>query len=204
MYLSKIPYPLRMIYPGNVIWNFNSNEPLIYLTFDDGPNPGTTEFILETLNNKSISATFFCRGGNIEKYPGLLQEMTNNGHSIGNHTFSHLKGTGTSLDEYLNDFQRSEQLFPTKIFRPPYGKMTYRQALEIGKTHKIIMWTILTGDFDMKRSPQKCLRTAENNLNNGCILVFHDSEKAAERMKYALPRFIDYALDKGFGFGKIE
>lgn len=186
-----------------MIWNFDLNEPLIYLTFDDGPNPGTTEFILETLNKKNISATFFCRGENMVKYPGLLGDMINYGHSIGNHTYSHLKGTESSLDEYLSDFKRSEQIIPTKIFRPPYGKMTRSQALEIGKTHQIIMWTVLTGDFDLLRSPEKCLRVACRNISKGAIFVFHDSAKAEERMKYVLPRFIEFAQERGLRFEKI-
>ena len=203
MYLSKIPYPLRLLYPKNVIWNFDLYTPLLYLTFDDGPNPETTSFILDVLDKHNIKATFFCKGSNVEKYPGLFQDILKSGHDIGNHTYSHPRGTGTSFEVYLEDFQRFESIHKTKLFRPPYGRMTCHQAKEIEKTHKIIIWTVLAGDFDLKRTPEKCLQVVKKYSGNGSVIVFHDSDKAKERLIFALPRFIEYAVERGYGFEKI-
>jgi len=203
VYFSKIPYPLKWLFPKNVIWNFDLKSPEIYLTFDDGPNPSTTCFILELLNTYNIKATFFCTGRNIEKYPELFRKIKETGHSTGNHTYSHIMGWNTPCKEYVDDFKRCDSLSKTKLFRPPYGRMTSTQAKEIGKSHKIIMWSVITGDFDPARSPEKCLETAKKHTANGSIIIFHDSEKARKRMEYALPRFIDYALEKGYCFKLI-
>ncbi|MCX6011959.1 MAG: polysaccharide deacetylase family protein [Chloroflexi bacterium] len=204
MYICKIPYPLKGLFPKNVIWNFDFKEPILYLTFDDGPNPSTTSYILGLLNKNRIKATFFCTGKNIENHPELFQQIKDSGHSTGNHTFSHISGWQTPLKEYTDDFKHCETLCKTSLFRPPYGRITPSQAKEIGKTHKIIMWTVLTGDFDPGKTPEKCLATAKKYIKNGSIIVFHDSEKARQRMLYALPRFIDYSLENGFRFEKIS
>ena len=187
-----------------MIWNFDLREPVIYLTFDDGPNPSTTSFILELLDKYKIKASFFCTGRNIEKHPDLFQQIIDSGHSTGNHTYSHKSGWKTTYSEYIDDFKRCENLYKTTLFRPPYGRMTTSQAKEIGKTHKIILWSVLTGDFDIGKSPEECLATAKKHTKNGAIIIFHDSDKARERMEYALPRFILYSLEKGFRFEKID
>lgn len=203
MYFSKIPYPLRWFFPGNVIWNFAFQQPDVFLTFDDGPNPETTEFILKTLDMYKIKATFFCIGKNIENHPELYRKILDSGHSTGNHTYSHLSGWKTPFKEYINDFNRCRQINTSTLFRPPYGRITKAQAKEIGKTHRIIMWSVLTGDFDVTRSPEKCLAVAKTQTKKGAIIIFHDSDKARKRMEFALPRFIEYALEKGFRFEKI-
>ena len=204
MYFSRIPYPFKWLFPKSAVWNFAFNKPDIYLTFDDGPNPSTTPFILDLLKKKDVKATFFCIGQNIENHPALYQRILDEGHATGNHTYSHLSGWKTSFENYISDFRKCETLCKSKLFRPPYGRMTKAQATEISKTHQIIMWSVLTGDFDVKRTPEKCLAVAKAQTKNGSVIIFHDSEKAKPRMEYALPRFIDFALEKGFCFEKIK
>lgn len=192
------------------VWKIPNSEKKIYLTFDDGPIPIVTEWVLEILKSENIKATFFCIGENIQKHPKIFQRIIAEGHSFGNHTFNHLNGWQTTTKDYINNFKlcESEHLkLSTEhsfLFRPPYGKISPFQAKEIlNKNFKIIMWSVLSYDFDTKTSPQKCLNNVIENTKSGSIIVFHDSLKAEQNLRYTLPKAIRYLKDNGFKFDVI-
>jgi len=193
-------------------WRFLSDKKEIFLTFDDGPTPEITEFVLTELRKHQAKATFFCIGKNIQNHPEIFSKLISDGHSIGNHTQNHLKGWKSETNTYVKNALECEQTikqFNTstitqKLFRPPYGKIKKNQAKQlIKKGYKIIMWSVLSADFDTKISNEKCLENVLKNTEPGSIIVFHDSVKAAERMKYALPKVLKHFSDKGFVFKSI-
>ena len=193
-------------------WRFLSDKKEIFLTFDDGPTPEITEFVLTELKKYNAKATFFCIGKNIQNHPEIFSKLITDGHSIGNHTQNHLKGWKSETNAYLKNALECEQTitqFNTstitqKLFRPPYGKIKKNQAKQlIEKGYKIIMWSVLSADFDTTISNEKCLENVLKNTQPGSIIVFHDSVKAAERMKYALPKVLKHFSDKGFVFKAI-
>ncbi|MDD3876718.1 MAG: polysaccharide deacetylase family protein [Bacteroidales bacterium] len=194
----------KSFYPSYFVWDFKTNNKDIYLTFDDGPIPEFTPFILDCLASFNVKATFFCTGVNIEKHPSFFKNILNQGHSVGNHTFSHLNGWKTPLDNYIEDVEKCYNAYHSKIFRPPYGRITRAQANILKQKYKIIMWSVLTYDFSAKTSPEMCLKNAVNNSKNGSVVVFHDNLKSMEKVKYALPLFIKGYLNKGFCFKVIE
>ncbi len=192
-------------------WDIPNNENKIYLTFDDGPIPEITEWVLEELKKYNIKATFFCIGKNIEKYPNVFAKIINEGHSVGNHTFNHLNGWKTSTEEYLENAKLCEvsisnlQPKTCNLFRPPYGKIKTSQAkkvLQLG--YKIIMWEVLSADFDIRISPEKCLKNVLNNVKSGSIIVFHDSVKAFPNLEYTLPKTLENLTERGFVFDSIN
>lgn len=179
-------------------------EPKIYLTFDDGPIPEITEFVLDQLNIYNAKATFFCIGVNVVKNPEIFNKILANGHSIGNHTMNHLKGWNTDNQVYIDNFKQCNQVLEKNdLFRPPYGKISQKQATEVMKTHKIIMWDVLAGDFLPNLQPEKCLEKCIKYTKPGSIIVFHDSIKAAKIMTYVLPRYLAYFQERGFSFEPI-
>jgi len=178
-------------------------EKRIFLTFDDGPIPDVTPFVINTLKNYHIKATFFCVGENIKKHPELFNCLTENGHRIGNHTHNHLNGWKTPDDIYLHNIKQCQQLIHTNLFRPPYGRGRRSQFKRLQETYDIIMWDVLSGDFDIHLSPDKCLSNVIKHTRNGSIVVFHDNVKAAPRITYALPRAIEHWLDQGYAFGVL-
>lgn len=198
-YPIKSPIWLRLLYP-QLLWHKNRKEKTLYLTFDDGPIPDVTPSILKILKMHEIKATFFCVGDNIRKYPDIFEQIVQDGHSIGNHTYHHLKGWRTTKDEYLLDIEKCQKLTGSKLFRPPYGRGTKAQYKTLKESYEIVMWDIMSGDFDSSLSPQKCLSNILKYSSNGSIIVFHDNIKAKERVLYALPRAIDHWLEKGFKF----
>ena len=201
---------------SNYIWNVSNTENKIYLTFDDGPTPEITEWVLEELKKYNAKATFFCIGNNIEKYSEIFEKVINDEHSIGNHTFNHLNGWKTSTKEYLeNSIQWSEvsgqssncQLPSANchLFRPPYGKIKLSQSKKLRQLgYKIIMWDVLSADFDSSISKEKCLNNVLQNVKSGSIIVFHDSVKAFPNLKYTLPKALKYWAAKGFVFEKLD
>ncbi|MDQ8005631.1 MAG: polysaccharide deacetylase family protein [Pedobacter sp.] len=217
MYTVRPPFFLKWFYP-NLIWNKehkDTKEKVVYLTFDDGPIPNVTDFVLNTLKNFGIKATFFCIGDNIQKHPQIFERIKNDGHAVGNHTYNHLKGWKTEDNDYIANFWKCQELTATNLFRPPYGRIKKSQIsqlinswqLTVGKELKtenrelqIIMWDILSGDFDLKLSPERCYQNVISNVRNGSIIVFHDSLKAWERLEHALPKTIEYLLAKGYRF----
>ncbi|WP_033564405.1 polysaccharide deacetylase family protein [Sphingobacterium sp. SYP-B4668] len=200
MYLVKAPFFLKWYYPNDVLWNQSRNEKKLYLTFDDGPIPEITPFILDTLKEFNVKGTFFCVGENVQKYPDIFQRILEEGHQVGNHTYNHLKGWNTPDEIYIDNIERCQQLTQTSLFRPPYGRPKRSQLRQL-QHYKVIMWDVLSGDFDLQLSPQKCLQNVLKHSQNGSIIVFHDNIKAVPRVEYALPRAIVHFLNKGFEFG---
>lgn len=202
MYLVKSPLLLKWYYPS-LIWNKTRAQRVIYLTFDDGPIPDVTDFVLKTLKSFNAKATFFCIGDNIQKHPDIFGRLKSEGHRIGNHTFNHLKGWKTEDQVYLQNFRQCQELTNTNLFRPPYGRIKKSQISRLRREFpdlQIIMWDVLSGDFDLKLSPQKCYDQVVKHAENGSIIVFHDSLKAFDRLKYTLPRALQYFSEQGFQF----
>jgi peptidoglycan/xylan/chitin deacetylase (PgdA/CDA1 family) len=200
--LVRPPLLLRKIYPG-ALWRVKSAEKKIYLTFDDGPVPGVTPAALSILKEFNIRATFFCVGENVQKYPEIFQQLIDQGHSTGNHTFHHVDGWNTTTRAYLREVQQCAEMVSSKLFRPPYGRMRPPQRKAIQRKYKIVLWDVLTYDFDKELSGEDCLQLALKNSREGSVVVFHDSEKAKERMLYALPKYIAEMKERGFEFGVV-
>ena len=198
-YPIKSPFWLHWLYP-RLTWHHSRDLPSLFLTFDDGPIPDVTPQILNILKEYGVQATFFCVGDNIRKHPEIFQRIQEEGHRVGNHTFNHLKGWKTSQDDYLQNVESCNRLTQSDLFRPPYGRGTRKQYRELQKHYKIIMWDVMSGDFDPNVSPELCLRNVLKHTENGSIIVLHDNVKATERVLYALPKAIEYWLDKGYSF----
>jgi len=195
----------------NYVWEIPNNENKVYLTFDDGPTPEITEWVLSNLKEYNAKATFFCIGDNVRKFPEIFQKVINEGHSIGNHTFNHLNGWKTSASDYIENVKLYEtehfklNTEHCKLFRPPYGKIKPSQSKILRKFgYKIIMWDIISYDFDAKISKEQCLENVLKNVKTGSIIVFHDSKKAFSNLEYALPRTLDFLKKKGFVCEKID
>ncbi len=203
MYFIKTPELLKRMYP-NQIWSIPNDKKKIYLTFDDGPTPRITENILQTLNDYSAKATFFLVGENAFRYPELVQSIKSDGHSIGNHTHHHLNGWQTSTNAYAKDVLKCEEMVSSKLFRPPYGRITRSQTKVMTNRYKVVMWDVLSGDFDHTITKDRVLKNVIDNTKPGSIIVFHDSIKAASRMQYALPRVLEYFTEREYTFAKIN
>jgi peptidoglycan-N-acetylglucosamine deacetylase len=205
-YFLSTPRVIKKLYPG-CTWEVNTNEKILYLTFDDGPHPAATPFVLEQLKQYKASATFFCIGKNVADNPDLYKRIKDEGHRVGNHTFSHLNGWKTGDKEYADDVLKAKDLIESDLFRPPYGRIT-RFQLELlrGEKYllKTIMWDVLSGDFDNAITGEDCFLNVVNNAKKGSIVVFHDSAKAFERLEYSLPRVLDYYTGKGYEFRSLQ
>ncbi len=185
-----------------VIWNIENEENKIFLTFDDCSDYDVSIWILEVLKTYNIKATFFCVGKYVEKN-NLIKQILINGHTIGNHTYSHLDGFKYSLKSYLKDIQKCNEIVKSKYFRPPYGKITLNKINKISENYKIVMWDLISFDFDTDTSPDKCFENVKNNAKSGSIVVFHASKKAEKNLKFALIKTIEFFLIKGFTFDKL-
>ena len=211
LYITKTPKSIQRIF-SQYLWRFSSDKKEIYLTFDDGPTPEITNFVLEQLRKFEAKATFFLIGKNAKKYPELYQQILNENHAIGNHTHNHFNGFRTKTKEYLKNVLETENVICNtnensriKLFRPPYGRIKSKQAKEIKKLgYKIIMWSVLSADFDVTISKEKCLQNVLKNTQNGSIIVFHDSVKASEKLTYVLPKVLEFYTEKGFTFKAIS
>lgn len=216
MYFVKTPKIIRYFYKG-YYWNIDTDKKNLYLTFDDGPTPKITNFVLETLEQYKAKATFFCIGKNIEQNPEIFKRIIQQGHSVGNHTQNHLNGWKEKNHKYINNVekcldtikhygsQKNDQVINNNfLFRPPYGKIKRKQAIKlITKSYKIVMWTVLSGDFDLSISKERCFKNVLNNTKKGDVIVFHDSEKAFLNLKYTLPLVLAHFSEKGFTFKNI-
>jgi len=206
LYFIKSPKWLQLLHP-NRIWEMDVNKKEIYLTFDDGPHATVTNFVLNELKKYNAEATFFCIGNMVVKHPEVYRRIIDEGHAVGNHSFNHLNGFKTKDKIYVDDVLEASKYIDSNLFRPPYGRIKSFQAkvlTQLQKPYKIIMWTVLSGDFDNTISPQRCLENVIFKISNGAIVVFHDSEKAAERMMYALPKVLKSLSDKGYTFKKLS
>ncbi|PKH66431.1 polysaccharide deacetylase family protein [Flavobacterium sp. ALD4] len=191
------------------VWDFPNTKNKVYLTFDDGPTPEITEWVLEQLDLHNAKATFFCIGKNIEAYPSIFEKLIQKKHSIGNHTFNHLNGWETTTDDYNANVSLCENSIKkhkneggnsdSRIFRPPYGKIKPTQAKNLKNLgYEIIMWDVLSADFDQTITKERCLKNVVSNIKPGSIIVFHDSVKAFKNLEYALPKALDYLDKNGF------
>jgi peptidoglycan-N-acetylglucosamine deacetylase len=201
-YLVKTPKWLQWLFP-NYTWKKHTKEKEIYLTFDDGPHPVHTIFVLDELKKINAKATFFCIGKNVELYPEVYQKIIAEGHTVANHTQNHVKGRRTNNIAYMDNVLKASNNINSKLFRPPYGSLKDSQAkllLSCTPAYEIVMWTVLSADFDHKITKEKCLKNVMENTTNGSIILFHDSDKAAEKMCYALPLFLEKFNNDGFEF----
>ena len=209
-YWIKTPSFVKRLF-NNLVWNIPNSENKIFLTFDDGPTQEVTEWVISILKIHNIKATFFCIGKNVEKYPEIFEKVISEGHSIGNHSFNHLNGWKTKSDKYLENVALCKSTIDIQqstfnnFFRPPYGKIKPSQSKKLRQSgYKIIMWDILTADFDQTISKERCLENATKKVTSGSIIVFHDSKKAFKNLEYALPKTIEILKEKGFQFDTIQ
>lgn len=201
MYFKKTPLLIKWLYPG-LVWNKSRQEKTIYITFDDGPIPQITPWVLEQLAKFDAKATFFCIGENVLKHPDVYEQVKAAGHRIGNHTYNHLNGWKTSTEMYTENVQKCADLVHSNLFRPPYGRLKYGQIDKL-TNYQIVMWDVLSGDFDTLISPTTCLHNVLNNTENGSIIVFHDSLKAEKNLRYVLPIVLSFWKEKGYQFGLL-
>ncbi|HEY5692512.1 MAG TPA: polysaccharide deacetylase family protein [Cyclobacteriaceae bacterium] len=198
----RTPFLLRSLYP-KLTWRIPTQEKVIYLTFDDGPVPGPTEFVMDQLKTFQAKATFFCIGNNVLQNDSIFKRIIEEGHAVGNHTFNHVRGWGTNNDLYLKDVADCQHIIgSTRLFRPPYGRIK-RSQLKRLSNYKIIMWDVLSYDYAKAISQECCLSGVIKATRQGSIVVFHDSIKAEKNMSFALPRFLDHFTNQGYSFHSL-
>ena len=205
-YLKKTPWWLKKIY-NSCVWQIDTKQKNIYLSFDDGPHPIATTFVLDELKKHNAKATFFCIGKNVILYPEIYKRIIAEGHAVGNHTLNHLNGWKTKNDVYVENILSAKKYIDSVLFRPPYGRITFKQLRSLSNLQqpfKVIMWSVLSGDFDNGISNIKCLNNVINNACSGSIVVFHDSEKALEKIRFTLPKILDYFINQQFEFKRID
>jgi peptidoglycan/xylan/chitin deacetylase (PgdA/CDA1 family) len=198
------PKPLLQRLYSKAVWNMNRSEKDIYLTFDDGPIPFLTEWVLDELKKYKATATFFCVGSNIKKNASIFERIKNEGHQVANHTMVHTKGFKTSTDKYMKEVDECRDLVNNSLFRPPYGQLKrpqYKALLRSG--YKVILWDVISYDYE-KIAPAQCAANVIKNTRNGSIVLFHDNVKAEENLRYALPKFLEHFTEKGFVFKALS
>jgi peptidoglycan/xylan/chitin deacetylase (PgdA/CDA1 family) len=203
MYLVKTPKFIQNLFP-NFTWRIPTQEKVLYLTFDDGPIPEVTPWVLDQLDRYNARATFFCVGENIRKHPDVFIRTVESGHAMGNHTFNHLNGWKTENLPYFLNVRRSARLVNSDLFRPPYGRLMPRQAEFLQRHYHIVMWDVLSGDFDPAVSREQCLKNVLDNARRGSIVVFHDSLKAWDKLQFVLPAVLKHFSEKGYRFDKLD
>ena len=203
MYLIKIPYPIRKLSKKFIHWQIETKEKVLYYTFDDGPIPVLTPKVLNILEKYNAKATFFMVGDNVVKHPDIYQQVIDAGHEIGNHSYNHIKGWQSTDKEYYNNIEKAEKLLRTKLFRPPYGQINIKQIKELSKKYKIVLWSVLSGDYDKNTSPNKCLSNIVKNSKRGSIIVMHDNLKAEKNMLFALEESLKHFSEQGYCFKSL-
>ncbi len=202
MLIVRPPQIITRFMP-RMTWGFYGELRKVFLTFDDGPTPGVTDWVLDQLKKYDARATFFCIGRNVEHFPDIYQRILEEGHSTGNHTYSHLKGFGTRNRHYFEDIELAHNLIDSDLFRPPYGRILPSQVNRIVNHYRIIMWNVLSIDYNRKVPCDQVYRNVIDNTRSGSIVVFHDSEKARKNLYYSLPRTLDYLSRQGYEFESI-
>lgn len=203
MYLIRPPKIYRWLFK-RAVFRKNADEKKVYLTFDDGPHPEATPFVLNVLESHGIKATFFVLGENVKKHPELFQQLKESGHAIGNHGMSHLNGWTTSTDTYVQDAETGKAISESNLFRPAYGKMTLSQYTKLMQTEQIVFWDVISGDFDTKSNPKKVVKNVLNHTRNGSIIVMHDSKKAMNNLFGSMNEIITALKQNGYDFGVLE
>lgn len=188
----------------NLVWNIPNEEKKVFVTFDDGPTETITPWVLDLLRKYNAKATFFCLGKKVEMHPELFEAIKADGHAIGNHSYSHLKGWETPTGQYVQDVDLAAEFIPSSLFRPPYGRIKPSQYRVLRSRYKVIMWDLLSMDYSRNVTKRRCANIVINNLHSGAIIVFHDSKKAEKNLRYALPRALEAICEKGYSFGIIE
>lgn len=201
--LHNTPFVFRYLYPKSVVWDIKNSNNSIYLTFDDGPNQQVTPKVLDILEKYNIKATFFMVGNNVQNNLSLFNDIVDLNHSVGGHTYNHVKATKVSYMQYKNEIDEVSKMINSKLFRPPHGILPLMWAKKISAEYKIVMWSVISGDFSPKLTPQQCLDVTNKYTKSGSIIVFHDSIKAAPNMLEILEDYIEHCLDKGYSFEKI-
>ena len=199
MLIEQPPKLLRWLYP-NALWRMNPNEKAVYLTFDDGPIPNITPWVLDLLDHYQIKATFFLVGDNVRKHPNEFQMILDRGHRVGNHTFNHIQGFKYLSFNYLANANEADKLIKSDLFRPPHGWMRWEQYMVLKRRYKIVMWDLVTRDYSNKLNGPQVLEIVKKYVRNGSIITFHDSIKSEKNLKYALPRAIEWLKEQGYEF----
>ncbi|MBW7846327.1 MAG: polysaccharide deacetylase family protein [Bacteroidia bacterium] len=202
MYKHRIPAILPLIFPS-LLWKVKTKENVIYITFDDGPHPDITPKVLEILNQYNAKATFFCVGENVEKYPETFQLILDANHAVGNHTYNHLKGWKTNTVNFAENINKASKIISSSLFRPPYGRITMEQIKSVSKDYKIIMWSVLTRDYEKNLNINKAIKKLCNQTSQGDIVVFHDSRKAEKNMFILLKQMLEFFSKQGYRFEKL-
>lgn len=203
MYLVRTPEPLKPLF-RDLVWSVKEPGRRVFLTFDDGPIPEVTPWVLDALAVHGAKATFFCIGRNVAKEPALFQRLQSEGHAVGNHTHDHLNGWQSSQRAYLRNVLRCQALTGTTLFRPPYGRITAGQSRALKERFHIVMWDVLSADFDERIDGERCYRNVVDHVAPGSIIVFHDSLKAAPRLRYALPRVLERLTQEGYSMEALD
>lgn len=206
-YIVTTPWWLRILFPQGLVWDMHTKEKKIFLTFDDGPHPVATPFVLDELKKYNAKATFFCIGKNVQEQPAVYKRILTEGHRVGNHTHNHLNGRKTDNQLWLENVKEAARWVDSDLFRPPYGLIKNFQSAVLQQStppYRIIMWNVLSADFDTSINPEQCFMYVKKNTAPGSIIVFHDSEKAMVNMKYALKKTLEYFSEEGYSFEAIE
>ena len=199
MFIEQPPWFYRALFPG-VTWRIPSKKKCVYLTFDDGPIPEVTPWVLDILDKYGIKATFFMVGDNVRKYPKVFQMVIDRGHRVGNHTFNHIQGIRYWTKNYLANVEKASSFIPSNLFRPPHGHMRLPQVYRLRKKFRIIMWDVVTRDYNRKKTPEEVFNNVKRYTRNGSVIVFHDSLKAEKNMRVAMPLAIEWLLKEGYEF----
>jgi peptidoglycan/xylan/chitin deacetylase (PgdA/CDA1 family) len=208
MNISKTPFLFKQIRKKKLLWEMpphgEQEQKRVFLTFDDGPIPVVTEEVLQILDEYQAKATFFMVGDNVRKYPEEYRKVIEKGHTIGNHTHHHIKGWSTSNEDYLDDIELANEFLQSNLFRPPYGRIRLQQINALTEKYKIVMWSVLSVDYDKRITPEQCVRNVIDNTKDGSIIVFHDSLKARKNLLYALPKVLKHLSEEGYAFKSLK
>lgn len=202
LHLIKSPKILQYLF-ADFLWKIDTNEKVIYLTFDDGPHPVITPWIIDLMNKYNAKGTFFLIGDAVSRHPDLYQLYKANGHQVGNHTYKHIKGWLSRKKNYLKEIAKCAKIVESNLFRPPYGQINLQAIQEIKKKYKVVMWDVLSWDFDTKTSAKTCLSNVINSSKEGSIIVFHENEKSIKNIMYALPKVLEHFTKLGYEFKAI-